>query len=269
MSPAIYPAVSRLPLLLLAVCTAGPAVSQATAQAVPADQTLSLMTSAKSRYYNLRTAGVKSFHCNVELDWPAVFTSIAGHALPEDGAAMKYLRAAKLTMNDDLFGDAKAVWTLPTADAENQKGLEQMTGGVKQMVEGFLAAWTPGLTGTLLSASPTSVEKTPTGYLVTDSSNGSLSKETLDKDLVLTHLSTKTSTEEAEMDTTFTPTPQGLVMTKMEGDSKQPPTAPPTHVVMSTTFGPVGSVLLPQTLRVEVPNVAVFAMKFTGCEVVK
>ena len=250
------------------VCLA-PAVCTLNAQELPKDKQTPLLISARQQVYNLRTSGVKSYTCDVFFDWDDFFTQVAGKPLPKDDPTMVYLNSLKLVLVNDLSGDASMKFIDAGAPPEERKdGVEKLKGSIKQMVGGFVQAWTPTLNGTIIPAEVDSLKKTPDGYLLTGKGEESTS-ETLDSNLHLTGLSVQSKELSSTMQTTFVPSPKGLLMTEMAGDYREPDATAPTHVVMKTTFAPVEGAQLPATLQASVPNVATFKFAFRGCTVEK
>ncbi len=239
------------------------------AQEVPKDKQAPLLLSAQKQYYNLLTSGVKSYTCDVFFDWDGFFTQVAGKPLPKDDPTMVYLNSLKLVLVNDLSGQGDMKFVDAGAPPEDHRdGVEKLKGSIKQMVGGFVQAWTPTLNGTIIPADVDSMKKTPAGYVLTGKGEEQ-TEETLDSDLRLTGLSVKSKNLTSVMQTTFVGSPKGLLMTEMEGDYHEPESAPATHVVMKTSFEPVDGVELPATLTASVPNVATFKFAFRGCTVAK
>ena len=181
---------------------------------------------------------------------------------------MTYLNSLKLVLINDLSGEGDMKFVDAGAPPEERKeGVEKLKGSIKQMVGGFVEAWTPTLNGTIIPSEVDSMKKTPTGYLLTSKGEESTS-ETLDSNLHLTGLSVKGKDLTSTMQTTFISSPKGLLMTQMEGDYHEADaSAAATHVSMKTSFEPVQGVELPATLVASVPNVATFKFAFRGCTV--
>jgi hypothetical protein len=261
----------RLRTLLL-VAIALPASSQIfLAQDIPADKKVELLTAAQSKYYNLRTAGLKSFSCKVDIDWNAFFISTNGKALPADDPMQKYLSNSQLLVNSDLDGHTDLSWANTGAPPQgSEENANQLRDSMKGMLGGFFGTWLPSLSGALIPpAASSSIKATPAGYIVDGSAGKETELLTMDKQLVIQHLSAKSETSATEIDISFTPSSSGLLLTKLDNITHEPPTGPPTHIVMSTTFQPVASFQLPDSLTVVLTNVGTFKMRLTGCTVQK
>jgi hypothetical protein len=257
-----------LPSLLLTLVVLP--MPQLHAQEVTGANRTQMLTAAKSQYYNLRAAGLKSFTCNVDIDWNALFTSINGKPLAPDGEMMKFLTGSLLSAHADLDGKTQVTWSNPGTPPEAiAKNANQIRDGLRQTLEGFFQAWMPSMNGGLVPVSPSSVKATPAGFVISDGSASETDEITMDKKYVISRLYNKSSTLIADMTTGFTASPKGLVMTRLDGTYQQPPTAPGTHVLMSATFQPVDTFQLPGSLVFTVDNVATFKMQMVGCKVEK
>jgi hypothetical protein len=260
----------HFPLFAVMAVLAAAAPLGTPAQAVSGEARTTLLTTARSQYYNLRAAGVKSFACNVDVDWNGLFTSVNGKPPVADDPLVQYLTKSRFSVKTELGGSTEATWTNPgAAPAGAEKPAQQMQGGLKQTLEGFFDAWMPSLNGTLIAMSPKSLNTTAEGYVLDDSTEKEMDQVTMDKKLVITHLSTKSDAMHGEMNTTFTPSAKGLLLTTLDGVYQQPATAPGTHVIMSTTYQPVQNYQLPAAVKFTVENVATFKMQLTGCTVEK
>ena len=257
----------RLLSFLAIVAIAAPAHSQA----VTGEARTSLLTAARAQYYNLRFQGLKSFSCNVAIDWDSIFTQATGAPLPADNPIMAYLLKTRLGVKETVDSGAEVTWansgTPPDALAQS---VSQLRGGVKQMLDGFFEAWTPNINGDLFSKGVTSVTATNAGYQVEEKSEkNSTDTLTFDKNMLLGHISSTSPEVLAEIDTKYSPTPQGLLVSSFDADYRQPVSAPPTHVTMTTDYQKVEGFQLPNTIVLSVRNVATFKLKLTGCTVEK
>jgi hypothetical protein len=258
---------SRLPLISALISFSA---SLAYAQSVPEKERTSLLLAAKSQYYNARAAGLKGFHCDVNVDWTAMFGSAGNASVDPNIPLIRYFASTHIGVGGDLVGKPKLEWLTTGVPPEGQeKTVDQMHGGMQQMVEGFFTAWGPALNGTIIPQKPASFEKTATGYVVVNGDSAAQDTLTLDREMKLAHIATKMDSIDAEMDTTFTTSPKGLLLTRMDSRTRQPPSSPAVHSIMSATFAPVDDFLLPSTLVITVTNVVTVPMKFENCTVTK
>jgi hypothetical protein len=250
---------------LVAALVLAPALS---AQAITGEKQTTLLTTARAQYYNLRMAGVKSFHCDVDVDWPGFFAILTGSKLADDDPALKNVKQIKISFTNDLTSGSTVEWNAPEAKGD-AAAMDQMKNGFKQMLNGFFEAWKPSLNGTLIPLKSSSLIATSTGYVEDASDADGSAKLTFDKDLKITHMNTESPAQITEMDTTFESSGKGLILTAIAADYRQPVTAPAVHLIMKTNFIPVEGYLIPGDLLVSITNVLSFNMKFSGCTVQK
>jgi len=257
----------RILSLLVLVAIAAPA----NPQALSSKDKEQLLVTARAQYYNLRFQGLKSFSCNVDVDWDAIFTQAAGATLPADNPMMAYLLKSRLGVKENVDSGAEVTWANTGTPPEDMaQSVNQLRGGVKQMLSGFFETWTANINGDLFSKDVTSVTATNGGYLVEEKSTGGGDDTlTFNKDMLLSHVSNKSAGVVTEIDPRYSKTPQGLLVNDIEADSRQTAAAPPTHVSMTTDYQTVEGFQLPNMIVLSVKNIATFKLKLTGCTVEK
>ncbi len=170
-----------------------------------------LLTAARSQYYNLRAAGLKSYGCTVEIDWNGFIAQVTGAPLADDDPTLKYLNGSRLSFVDDLKGKPEVKWAFTGTPPERKaQATGSMTHGMVQVVQGFLQAWTPSQNGTLISLNARSFKRAGTGYTIDDAGGSNIDLLTLDKDFAISHASIKNDETVAESDFTFVPSANGL-----------------------------------------------------------
>jgi hypothetical protein len=258
-----------LPLSVAAQNPPTPAAKDEPGKDVPVADQRALLVSARSQIYNLRSAGLKSYHCDIDFDWNAFFVSAGGKAVPADDPMSVYLNGLRFAITNDLDTPKVESSATGTPPAGREEPALKIKGSVEGVLNGYLAAWSPFLRGFELPDKPTTFTLTSAGYAVTNKEDDSLSEYDFDKDMHLTHVATRSSALVVEMDTAFKTLPQGKALTQLDSVYRQPATAPPTHLLMTSAYGPVNGLQIPIDLKVEIPNVAIYQMKFTGCTVTK
>jgi hypothetical protein len=212
---------------------------------------------------------VKSFHCDVEVDWPAFFSVITGKTVPSDDLAVKKMQAIKISFTNNLSGGATVEWTPPSGSSDSTAGIDQMKTGFVQMVTGFFQTWNGSLNGTLIPLAPRTLAPNANGFTVDESNGTDTEKLLLDKDLKVTEIISKKPEATATVETNFQSSPKGLLLMDVTAEYHEPPSAPAVHLTMKTTFAPQGDFLVPDSLAVSIPNALAFNMKFTNCTVQK
>ncbi len=232
---------------------------------------LSLLQQARARYYDMETAGAKGFGCDVQPDWDTFFAS-ATKGRATNSPWQVYLRAAHLTFTQPLRGEAQVTWMAPGTPPAGKEALAtQMQQSFHSMVAGFLMAIKPNLNGTLLPAIPVH-DFTPSGdgyQLVEQDLQGRQTLLTLDRALTLRHLSVHWPSLSLEMDTTYGPSPKGLLLLRMKEVIHQPPTAPANHAVLETTYASIDGFEVPSSLTVTNSEGVRIPMRFTACHVMR
>ena len=223
---------------------------------------------ARKLYYTPVDAGLKSFHCDVNFDWKGFIQKASNQAVPDADPRLHYLQTIQLSVDDDLRGSGELHWNAPSPPPDNtEDSVSKIRDGMQQMWSGFFQSWNGFITGDLVTLdAKATAEHTPAGYHVAVRTGPGLAEETFDNTLLLKSVHVTTPTLESTVTPTFTPGPQGLLVTGIASSYKQPPSAPPTEVRMDVQYGPVGTFQLPSALRVNV-GPASFEYKLANCTV--
>ena len=227
-----------------------------------------LLEQARARYYDMQSAGAKSFSCNVEPEWDTFFAS--GRRSP-DSPFHVYLRQARLRFTQPLQGESQVTWIGPAGPPPpgTEAAAKQMEQSFHAMVDGFLQAWKPTLNGTMLPAQLVN-NFTPYGdgyQLVVKDEEGRETLVTLDHSLNIHHLSVNGVKLHVEADTVFAPSPKGLVLTRIDTVSQpKGSTEPADRSSLEVTFADVAGFELPASMTVRTGSI-VIPMHFTGCQV--
>lgn len=230
----------------------------------------SLLQKARSQYYSYADVGVSEYHCDVTPDWVAFYTSVNNQP-PPDSPWQRYLHQAHLSFSAPTLSKATVRWIAPqTIPTGSEKSAKTMQDSFTAMVAGFLSAWRPSFSGTLLPSIPVSpITPKGNGYTLTENDlENRITDVTLDASLRITHLSTKAPTFTAEIDPTFTPSPQGLLLTQLDSRTHQPPSAPEDHVITRTAFQSIQGVPVPSSLLI-ITEHSHIPMSFTNCGITR
>jgi hypothetical protein len=173
-----------------------------------------LLATARAQYYNLSFLGVKSFTCNVDIDWDALFKQFDGAPLPADSPMMVYLMKSRLGVKETVVSGAEVTWansgTPPDAVADTASKLRS---AIQKMLHGFFEAWTPLINGQFFLDKVASAKSTDAGYEVMEKPpNKDLDTLIFDKNLLLHHVSSISTEETTEIELKYLPTQQGLLL---------------------------------------------------------
>ena len=256
-----------IPSRSLAIAALSLCALSASAQQNKAADRLSV---ARALYYTPTTSGLKSFHCNVSIDWKAFLDGFSPTPIAADNPVLLYLKSTKLSLSDDLHGKGAFLWTDTTTPPEAfASGGTKMRGGMEQMFDAYFEAWNAYANGSMVPVPDKTVAVTPSGEGV--ELRGLDPKETLvekyDKDMLLTEVKIVNDKTD-ELDTpTFTRSPDGLILTNLHMIVKQSPTAPPTTLDIGTTYTRVGAYQLPSSVTFALQNVGTFLFTISACQI--
>lgn len=225
---------------------------------------------ARALYYTPTSQGLRSFHCDVVIDWKDLLTRVSGNEVKDDNPFLKYLQTARLFVSDDLKGKGQLDWANTAAPPENkEKAAAQMKEGFQQMMSGFFQTWNGYMNGTMVPIpdDSTTVTETDGGFRLHSKAAETEVNESFDKNLLLTEAHVLMANIDATAYPTYIDTPDGRVVSVIHTVYRQPPTAPPADVTFTVTYASVSTFRLPQTLKFEVKNVGAFLFSFSGCSV--
>jgi len=223
---------------------------------------------AKGLYYTPTTSGLRSFHCDVTVDWKDLLARFGAPSLPADDPHLVYLQSTKLSVDDDLTGAGFLNWIQPpTGDMDDSVG--KIRGGMQQMISGFFQSWNPFLNGSYIPTldATTTAKAEGDGILVHSGDASNEVDEHFDKNMLLTEMHVTTSALDVKARPTFLDTPKGRLISVLKSEVHQPPTAPALEVTMSSTYAPAATYQLPATLTFSVQNVGDFVFKLSACQV--
>lgn len=227
------------------------------------------LSTARALYYTPTTAGLKSFSCKVSMDWKAFLDSFSPTPIPEDNPVLIYLNSTQLSVQDDLHAKGSFIWKDTSTPPEKfAAGSAQMRDGMEQMFSAYFQAFNAYMNGSMVPIPDKTVAVTPSGDGV--ELHGLEPNRTLvekyDKDMLLTEVHVVDANSD-ELDTpTFASTPDGLLLTKLHMIVKQPATAPPATMDITTGYTTVGTYQIPSSITFDAKNVGSFNFKLTACQ---
>jgi hypothetical protein len=225
---------------------------------------------ARALYYTPTAQGLKSFHCDLAIDWKDLLSRFSGADIKDDNPFLKYLQTAHLSVSDELKGKGQLEWAntgAPHADKEDAAA--KMKQGMQEMISGFFTSWNGYMNGTMVPApdSTTTLSETAAGLHLHAETPGTDLNEQFDKDMLLTEAHVVQPVMDATAYPIYIDTPDGRVISVIRTVFRQPPTAPPAELSLQIAYTKVSSFRLPETLQYDLKNVAAFVFKFSGCTV--
>ena len=248
--------------VLGAACTL--TLSAQTGAVTPAD----VFLKARALYYTPVDAGLRGFHCEVAFDWKQFMQKATNQPVPDDDPRLKYLQSVQLSVDDDLHGAGELHWVAPApAPENNEDAIGKVRGGMQQIWAGFAQSWNGYMTGELVSLdAKATVEHTGDGFHVAVRNGAQLAEEQYDYKLLLQTVHVSTPAQETTISPTFAASPAGLLVSSLRSSFRQPPSAPPTELLMTLHYAPVGAFQLPAELLVRV-GPASFDFHLANCTV--
>jgi hypothetical protein len=228
------------------------------------------LMAARPLYYTPTTAGLKTLHCNVTMDWKAFLNSFSTKPLADDNPALIYLNSTKLTLDDDLHGKGLFTWTDTTSAPEAfALAAKKMADGMAQMFDAYFQAWNQYMNGSMVPAPDKTVTVVPDGdgIKLSGLDDKKTVTEKFDKNMLLTESRVADANSDEVDVPTFADTPNGRILTNIHMTMHQPPSAPPTLLDITTTYAKVGPYQLPASVTFAVQNVGTFLFNISGCQV--
>ncbi len=114
------------------------ALTATAAWAAPAGGPVDLKKAALT-YYSLHRQGFQSASCGIHPDWSSLLKTLPD---ADRARAVQKLDTVRFDLTVDADGVANVAVTAPPAGSpEEAKGIAQMSGGMKEMMDGFFKSW--------------------------------------------------------------------------------------------------------------------------------
>jgi hypothetical protein len=179
-----------------------PAAAPSAASAPTAKAILAM---AESDYYVLQGQGVKAFQCDIQPNWAKLIT---------DPAKLKLVRPIEYTAVIDEQGGVQ-VSPFRADKAAIDPSLDQIVGGVQQLISGFFQTWNPLVFSGVFSPAQDGglgFSSQADGYHFTQATGGTNVDMTLTKDALVTEMKVTTADSVIVMMPTYVPTNGGLML---------------------------------------------------------
>ena len=228
------------------------------------------LTVAHAQYYTPTTSGLKSFHCDVAIDWKATLTRLSGTEIADNNPGLVFLKTVQLSTNDNLRGNGELVWTNPVEPpAERKAAMQQIQDGLQATFTGFFQSWNAFMNGSMVPFPDNSVTVTNSGDGVhlNGKTGAAAIDEDYDKNMLLTKVVVTSPANTVLMTPTYISSENGLLISSVESQIHQPPTAPATDVSFRVEYAKVDSYQIPSRVVVVVKNAGLFDFAFNACKV--
>jgi hypothetical protein len=286
MIPLSFPTPTRLLTAFIATCLIGsaadaqnpaPSPSPAAAAPQPAQPNPDNDWLAKTSklYYSSAKAGLTGFDCTVHPDWHTLFASAdKGSAVPDDDPRIALLNAVKISVHARMKGGSTIEWVVDSnpdksLDQNSTDLLDSMHKSVEQTLEGFLQFWGPFMEGTVVpdSAEGLEITHTPTVHTIHAKQAGTELTEVFSSDLVLEQFNVNMSAAAIKFLPAYKPTAQGLLVSAFKANilPEGMPAEQAQVMKVNIEYQPVGTLIVPGKLNMEVIGTGTFNFTFDGC----
>jgi len=262
----------------IAGAQSAPAEKNASDQPAPTAQTkadLEWLSKTSKLYYSSAKAGLTGFDCAIHPDWQTVFATVGKDAnVAADDPRIALLNSVKITVHAHMRGPSTIEWV---ADSNPDKPLSQestdlldgLHRSIEQTLEGFLQFWGPFFENTVVPDTTDGLEitHTPTVHTIRAKQGDTELTEVFSNDLVLEQFNVNMSGTSIKFVPTYQPSPQGLLVSAFDAHIRPAGSSPEQAQVMKVgiEYQPVGALMVPGKLKMEVVGTGVFNFVFDGC----
>ena len=228
------------------------------------------LTAAHALYYTPTSSGLKSFHCDANIDWKSMLTRLSGVEISDDNASLKFLQTVHLSVSDDLKGAGKLEWTAAGDPPPGKEGaMKEIQEGLQTSVSGFFQSWNAYMNGGMVPLPDSSVVVSKSGDGVHLSSVPGDSKfdEDYDKNMLLTQVLVVTPTMKVLATPTYSNTPDGLLVSIVTSEVSQPPTASPAVAIFRIEYAKMSAFQIPSRVIFDIKNTGLIEISFNACQV--
>ncbi|HWG20039.1 MAG TPA: hypothetical protein VG225_05865 [Terracidiphilus sp.] len=225
---------------------------------------------ARGQYYTPTASGLKSFHCEAAIDWKAMLSRLSGTDIPDDNPILKYLQTVHLSVADELRGQGSLEWTTNAVPPEGkEEAIRQMQEGFHTMMTGFFQTWNAYMNGSMVPIPDHSLTVTAAGegIHISGTYNGGTIDEDFDKDTLLTQVLVVNPTLKVLAKPSYATTPDGLLISSVDSQISQPPSAPQTEAIFRIDYAKVDSFQIPSHIIFDIKNTGIVEIGLSACQV--
>lgn len=242
----------RAPAVAASICLLLLAV--ATAQAADKSDKKQVIQKARASYYSLQANGLVEFQCDLAPDWNALLQEQRKTNPNAVDQTVQLLGQLRFTVTLGTRGPAKITHTtIAPANAEMTKALEQIYGGMEQMVTGFFDTWKPFMiTSPLPEAnSAYQLEEEPNQWSLSYKEGPADVATTMTKDLAISALKVTTAEFNSTLKPQFSASPKGLLLAGYQAEYYGKSPAETTKLNVRIGYQEVSGLQLPRTLGLD------------------
>lgn len=260
----------------LSVAVMGVCLFSLTAATAGAADKKEVVQQARNSYYSLKTQGLVDFHCSLTPNWDALLADTKKQDPQAADKAIATLKQLQFTVSLGTTGSAKVTHTTLTPDnAEMAKGLNQIYGGMEQMVSGFFDTWSPFMISSPFPDADGVYDLADQGDVWNLSYKEGENTDVVNimgKNLVIRELKVTTPQFSSSIRPQFTRSAQGLLLTGYDADYRGQSASETTQLKVGISYQMVNGLQLPQKLNLSGSYGGTpfqVEVAFSGCQATK
>lgn len=230
---------------------------------------------AHSAYYSLKGWGLVEFKCNLAPNWEALLQDLKKTDPDSAERAIKTLSQLQFTASMGTTGSAKVTHTTVTPiNKEMADGLNQIYGGMEQMVSGFFDTWSPFMITSPLPDPDGDYQLEEQGEQWTVSYKEGTADvvTTMGKNFAIRELKVSTPEFLSAIRPQFTRSNQGFLLAGYVADYRGKAPSETTHLEVRISYQVVNGLQLPQVLNLSGSyggSPFQVEVAFSGCQATK
>lgn len=238
----------------LGMASWGPSLQAAAPKAAPDPE--GVLRQARAAYYDLSGKGFKRYRFFATPDWSALLAEQAKSNPAGFEAAMKLFAKIRFEVLVGAQGDAQVSHNVvDTPNEASTAGLNQVYGGMEQILTGFFQTWTPFMLQTPFppAGSAFKLEDTGTQYRVGWDEAGDIRVELLmERTFAITDMKVTSPAFDSTIRPVFEKQSGGFVLLSYEAEYRTKAGAPPMRLKVLIKNQPIQGLPLPAALDLSV-----------------
>jgi hypothetical protein len=207
---------------------------------------------ARNSYYSLKNQGLVEFQCSMTPDWKALLQDTRKTDPGAADRATQILSQLQFTVSLGTAGSAKVTHTTVTpTNNDMAAGLNQIYGGMEQMVSGFFDTWSPFMISSPFPEADDTYELADQGqqWALSYKQGTADVATTMDKNFAIRELKVTTPEFSSVIQPQFTSSAQGFLLAGYVADYVGKSPSETTHLQVGIAYQSVNGFQLPQKLN--------------------
>jgi hypothetical protein len=234
-----------------------------------------IVSQANARYYSLTGKGGEMFQCHLTPDWHEIISGQLNIAPDVEARVIGVLNQIQFTLA--LAADGKMSLSHTDAQADNPEqanGLQQIYGGMEQMVSGFFGTWQMLMVTTPFpkQGSDYTLTAEPDAYSIDYRDSDVHTVLKMDKAYVISSVDMVTSAYKSRLEPQFSASPSGLVLTGYHATYDSGAEAEATDLTVHINNQSIGNAVLPGDMHLEGSyggHAFAVTVRFSDCQVAR